>query len=259
MKKISESKCFCVHVGYIIAILIGVIIALSAILAIGAPKLYENISFASTMSSLILSIIAILYALQTSGALVSSLDKIEKTSLDLKNTSQTLEKSNVELGEKVDILPNAIAKIKETVERTHEHLEKKMFTIDHGREKSDIHLSDDNIEKYITNSDTAPFDGWIIIRELYSRKLAIDIDRYYNYKDNSFIQGSFISKINSALSLNLVKIREINKNQRGYVAIEYINETALKVINNMLESSEYNLEEDVEEVIKNISVKIEDI
>lgn len=240
MKKLTENKCFCVHIGYIIAILIAIIIGLFAILAVGAPKLYENISFASTMSSLILSIIAIMYALTTSGALANTLEKIYKTSSDLKNTSETLEQSNIELGEKVDGIPIAIASVKETVDQSKSLLEEhtsKISTSKAERKHSHVELPSEMIEEYINASYTSDSVSWRTIYTLYRNKTQVDVELFNKYDKKLYMQGAFFSTLFSADDLNLLKINLKDHNEREVFMVENLNKKVLKAIEDCNEKS----------------------
>ncbi|MFJ5535966.1 hypothetical protein [Vreelandella titanicae] len=235
-------KKYQIHTAYIITTLLIIIIGQFSIRAVKAPNLYEHINFAATVSSLILSIIAIIYALQTSGSLVTTLKKMNKTSTLLKKTSKNLETSNNELGIKIDSIPVAIDEVKDTFKNSHKNLEDRLFSSNHKDDTSDINLTEENITDYVSGCIGATHEGWTIIIEMIEKRLVLDAELFKKYNEDLFLQGSFICKLEDAFLLNIIKIETLQHEEKNYYRVTAPNERTLTIISEILTSNNIELE-----------------
>ena len=89
-----------IHYRYVIGILIFLIIEIITVAFFDIPDLVNRISFALTLSSLVLAILAIFYAIITDqkqsqhfSSLVQTQSSIEKSATEIRNVSSTIESS----------------------------------------------------------------------------------------------------------------------------------------------------------------------
>lgn len=88
------------------------------------PGLKDYISFALTVFSLGLAIIAIIYSMYSNSSLASSLNLLESSSHKLSSTSATLANSTERLSDTVTSIPQAIQKVESRVSETHDIVKK---------------------------------------------------------------------------------------------------------------------------------------
>ncbi|EJE4163676.1 hypothetical protein M3916_003831, partial [Vibrio parahaemolyticus] len=109
-----------IHSFYILAILLTIIVLLVTVEWSTIEGLKDYISFALTVFSLGLAIIAIIYSMYSSSSLTTSLTLLETSSAKLSSTSETLSSSTHQLSKAVQGIPKAIAKVETRVSETHD-------------------------------------------------------------------------------------------------------------------------------------------
>ncbi|RUR46239.1 hypothetical protein [Vreelandella populi] len=224
-----KRKIFRLHRNYSISILVAIIVILLSIHATDAPKLYENISFASTMSSLILSIIAIIYALQTSGTLASSLNKIQKISTRLNKTSIKIEKSNINLSKKIDLIPSEFAFLKEKIDNSHKVLENLNFNDKNDKDESidsNYELPETLIEAYVERANRSLLDILMLFTLVHKKKSNVKINDMIFSSDSDLITGLAIGVLQTIISLKLIKYKKTtSKDNEVYIKLVEMNES----------------------------------
>ncbi len=104
-----------IHIGYIFAILLAVIVYLSVKDFSSNPELVDYISFASTVASLILALLAIIYSFVSNNALSKNIGIINEATTNLKENSDSLDRvSKVIIHE----IPNAIKEMDQKLDST---------------------------------------------------------------------------------------------------------------------------------------------
>jgi hypothetical protein len=104
-----------IHVAYILGILLAVIVILVTVKWHGIGDLVGYFSFALTLASLILAVLATAYAIYSNASLASVLGQLTASSGSLALTSGKLEASTSELSAKVAGIPGSLEGISQEV------------------------------------------------------------------------------------------------------------------------------------------------
>lgn len=94
-----------IHALYIISILITIIIALTTSKWGDNPRLVEYVNFFATLSSLVLAILAIVYAYLSNAAIAQSMNEIRSASDAISTTADDVSKAASDLRERVEAIP----------------------------------------------------------------------------------------------------------------------------------------------------------
>ncbi|MBA2779544.1 hypothetical protein [Billgrantia kenyensis] len=108
-----------IHFSYIIAIMAFIIIGLISVKWSEVPRLTEYISFALTVSSLLLATLAIAYAFYSGENLSLTLQKISESSTEIKYAAQNINTLTNEIKE----IPDSIKKVTSKVDSSNKLLE----------------------------------------------------------------------------------------------------------------------------------------
>ena len=119
----EKYKLYRIHFIYTIGILILSIIGLMTVKWGQIPKLVEYITFALTLTSLTLSLLAIIYSLVSNGRLSESIGSLDSVTKDVLSSSSTLSEVTKELDRKVDDIPQSLKTMEERTEKTHKLIE----------------------------------------------------------------------------------------------------------------------------------------
>ena len=109
---------FKIHACYILAILISVIVILVTVKWSQIPNLAQLISFALTLSSLILSAVAITYALYSNSSLFQNIVTLNLASQDVSKTAKDISKAAHELTLKIEAIPLRLESVEGKVDQT---------------------------------------------------------------------------------------------------------------------------------------------
>lgn len=112
-----------IHSFYILLILVSVIICLVSIEWSAVPELVNYITFALTLSSLILAILAIIYSIHSNSSISISLNDMSKSALEITRASSDICKSNDELRSEVLKFPDGLIDVGKHVAKTNSILE----------------------------------------------------------------------------------------------------------------------------------------
>jgi len=107
-----------IHVGYILAILITIIVVLVSVEWSQVPDLVDYITFALTLSSLLLALLAIVYSIYSNTSISGSLDKISTAAMDVTRASSEISASNKELKSEIGQLPSRLDTLDEGLTHT---------------------------------------------------------------------------------------------------------------------------------------------
>ncbi len=163
-----------IHLLYIAGILLFIIIELASYLAIKSDPIGESlmqyISFASTLTSIILSILAIILTIVTTSKGDSTILKIEQASEKLDQTLLKLKDISERYNEKVDescknlqnandILRNTSSEIKESLSTTFDNMKRKLEELDTNvcESKAEIYRLGNSIDR-LKDGDTTSSD-----------------------------------------------------------------------------------------------------
>ncbi len=112
-----------IHFGYIISILVAVIIALVTVKWSDIPTLANYLYFALGVASLVLAVVAIVYAFLANNSFNLTVAKLESAASAIQTETGILEKSVSGLAKRLNEVPEALQLIEGKVSRTHALLE----------------------------------------------------------------------------------------------------------------------------------------
>lgn len=112
-----------IHFFYVIAALVATIILLVTVEWGGIQDLVDYITFALTLSSLVLAAVAIVYALFSSASLAGTAESIREMSTLVSNTTRQLSEASEELTAHARTVPEALTEMGQSLERTRELME----------------------------------------------------------------------------------------------------------------------------------------
>lgn len=204
------NKHYQIHFGYIISILVSIIVILITIKWGAIPKLVELISFSLTISSLVLAILAIVYAVYSNNSFGQNIAHLESSSSNIVTATQSLgEVSNI-LITKFHSMPELLEDINKKTDHTQlmlTQLSEKNLQSAPAKFIKSASIESDNIRNVV---NTTSMNGRFI---LYALKLAKDSQKEFPPRELAekcelsydYLVG-FISPLNA---LGLVKIKYI--------------------------------------------------
>jgi hypothetical protein len=143
------------HFLYITGILIAIIILLSTAKFGSNDNLIAYLSFALTVSSLFLSLLAIIYAYISNSTFGDTISSLNKSSNDISNNSKNLEGITKTLDEKFEKLPQFLKALESKVDWTNAYLYDQYERSQNApQEPLDQQIPQDYIDKFITYSST---------------------------------------------------------------------------------------------------------
>jgi hypothetical protein len=143
------------HFLYITGILIAIIILLSTAKFGSNDNLIAYLSFALTVSSLFLSLLAIIYAYISNSTFGDTISSLNKSSNDISNNSKNLEGITKTLDEKFEKLPQFLKALENKVDWTNAYLYDQYERSQNApQEPLDQEIPKDYIDKFITYSST---------------------------------------------------------------------------------------------------------
>ena len=110
-----------IHLLWLIVVLL-LVIAAQLIMRPGGETVNIFISFASSLASLILAIVAIFYSIITNQNFSGSISKIETASTDLHQTTKVVQSSLLDFSMKMDELRSDVSQVPGSVEQIREHM-----------------------------------------------------------------------------------------------------------------------------------------
>lgn len=97
-----------IHVGYVIGILLAIIVALTTVEWGGIRELVNYINFALTVSSLMLAVLAIIYAFVSNNSYAMNIGMLQAASREITVSSEEVKRATSALTERVAGIPVAI-------------------------------------------------------------------------------------------------------------------------------------------------------
>jgi hypothetical protein len=107
-----------IHAAYILLILVSIIVVLITVRWSQIPNLAELITFALTLSSLILAALAIGYAVYSNSSLTQSISTLNNVSSNVSLTSKGISRAAEDLSRKIETIPSKLESVEGKVEQT---------------------------------------------------------------------------------------------------------------------------------------------
>jgi hypothetical protein len=153
--KMEDKKINKLHFLYITGILIAIIILLSTAKFGSNDNLIAYLSFALTVTSLFLSLLAIIYAYISNSTFGDTISSLNKSSIDISNNSKNLETITKTLDEKFEKLPQFLKALESKVDWTNAYLYDQYERSQTApQEPLDQEISEDYIDNFINYSST---------------------------------------------------------------------------------------------------------
>lgn len=198
-----------IHFAYILAIMLAAIIILVTVHWGGVSDLVSYISFALTLSSLILALIAIVYSFVSNGNLLRTLGSLDNVANSLSVSTDSLKSTTDELAQEVERIPPSFQKISGQINETQEILKNiESVSLSASAGSMANQSPEDQTEIVSTESFLANCSllGILIIHALYlaeKHKIPFDLEDFSKQTGVNFdyTQG-FMVALNSARILN---------------------------------------------------------
>lgn len=205
-----------VHIIYIFGILIATIVSLITIKWGNIPNLVELFSFALTISSIILAILAIAYAVYSNTSFGKNIAVLDKASNDIGSSTKYLEEISNDLKDKFNDLPDLLKTLHQKTDSNQSlltELSKQSFEKQQATFIKSDAIAEESIKNIVTKTS---INGHYI---LYILKLAKDSKKEFTPKDiseNTRVNLDYLLGYTGPLrSLGLVKI-EIKYEKGGF-------------------------------------------
>lgn len=230
---------------YIIVIFITISFTIFITKGSSDSSFVENFNFASTITSIILSIIAILLTLIDGEKSTSALDKISKSTESLTGAS-----------DKIEIFINQLLETKDSIYETKNSLENGNLQIrevlatmfEENSVTQEIDKDTDlnlDFEKLLYNFPHSIRQYILFAYETYKLHKSVDIIDFSNFYKNEMINDDLPGyDISSDLVTTLTVLRGFNilefcMNEKGFLSVDYISNDFEKAIKNVIPSEDY--------------------
>jgi len=114
-----------IHFAYIIGFLVVIIILFATVKWGEIPDLVKYITFALTLTSLVLAVLAIIYAFFSNSSISGTVSSLQKLSEQVSNTTSELAKATNELKQEVAVIPVELRSVKGGLEELKEYSQKR--------------------------------------------------------------------------------------------------------------------------------------
>jgi hypothetical protein len=216
-KMIMEKfKIFKIHITYIIGLLILSILGLITVKWYNIPDLVDYITFALTLSTLVLSVLAIIYTLFSNNRFSESIGVMNNISKEILDSSKKLGAITDDLSIKIEEIPEHLKSVEEKTERTHQLLEswrdKEEVIIEEvkTKEENSINCLVDNFLAY------SSFNGRCLLYACllsYKQKKSFIIKDFLDSVDYSygyFVASSAMELFDYSITENVISITKMN-------------------------------------------------
>jgi len=166
-----------IHIFYIVIIVGAIIIALATVDFATIPGFKDYVTFALTVTSIVLAILAVIYTFYANARLFLNIGSMEKSSAELSTTSSKLSDSTKELSEKVGILPEIGAKVDETHSMLADMADKDRGSGDIDTEIEITDFPEEIIDQFL---DTSSYSG---LMGLYAFSLSHKYQKEFGLKE----------------------------------------------------------------------------
>jgi len=160
----SDEKSWNIHLRYIIFMLAAVIVVLVAVKWSQIPQLVEYITFALTLTSLVLAVLAIVYAFFSNSSLTQALGSLMHVSGQVSDSAQDLSEATQRLEKDLQMIPSRFATVEEKIEATHEMLAAQLDSTSQGVAETSDMFTEEFVAEFLRRSSLL---GLLIMRFCY--------------------------------------------------------------------------------------------
>lgn len=108
------------HYKYVISIMGAIIVVLLTLYLLNVPFLLQYITFASTITSIILAILVIIFTYITNNILSQSVARLDKSVTDISRDSAFISENVSQVVQKITPIPGQITELKDKIEKSQE-------------------------------------------------------------------------------------------------------------------------------------------
>ncbi len=216
-----------IHFIYIIGILLAIIVTLLTVNWSGKDDLVKQISFAASISSIILAALAIIYAFFSSSSLTNTIGLFTNASNDLDKNAQIISEISSELSAKVGEIPEQIAGMRERVEALPSEIKEiTKFATAHPGDIGETIKRDDLIDALFKISSLRGLEALFIVTMANDTNYAFileDVDKGIKGGGSAEYYYGFITAIASigliafTIKNNLLNITQVNDKIKGQI------------------------------------------
>jgi hypothetical protein len=170
-----------IHFAYIFAILIAIIVVLVTVKWSDIPTLANYLNFALGVASLVLAVLAIVYAFLANNSFNLTVAKLESSATAIKEETSNLEKAVMGLESKLSEIPEALHTLEGKVAKTHDLVaassqqSKSEIVVDNKTEFAK-ELAHKLVDDFLRNT------SWNGLKVLYLCKLACQKQKEFDLK-----------------------------------------------------------------------------
>lgn len=234
------NKIYKIHSFYILTILITIIIVLISVKWGEIENLVDLISFALTISSLILAILAIIYAVYSNNSFSSNITKLDISSEKINNSATIVSNLSNILLEKIEQIPTILNSIEEKTDATQLLISKLNFPNFTTTQEDSFDPNKVDLENFVyQNSISGQTLLYILYQSLINKKefnLKEICDKYTLGYD--YYYGFFVS----VQTLKIVKTNLDYKNAEFFYEVtemnSYVKESIIKLIEEIKEKKD---------------------
>lgn len=220
------------HFNYIVGILLAIII-LQITVKFGADtNLVNYISFALTLTSLILALVSIIYSFYSNSSFSENISTLNSASNKMSEASSKLTEITNALNAKLDDIPTLIKNIESKIDTTHDYLKTSYSTTQKPVSSEDqrVNFATSLVEYFLANNS---IHGLFL---LYAMTISQSLEKPFNLKDiceqvDLFEEGYSYGFIIACASFGLFNKKEEN----GYLIISNMYNTILQDIKSKVE------------------------
>ncbi|WP_289054180.1 hypothetical protein [Carboxylicivirga marina] len=198
-----------VHFGYVVAFLILIIIIIGTIRLGDDANLVQYMSFALTLTSLVLALLAIVYAFFSNNQFSSNINALSGVTEEVKKASKGLSNLSDNITESINRIPKHLEDVKKETQVASEAIlqMKKGESINEEDDGTNKNLSDIQLDSYLK---TGSFWGLITlyaVNKYFEKKEWFEIKKFIDNNENrEYAYGYFISS--SAIGIFEYSVKE---------------------------------------------------
>ena len=206
---------FKIHFAYIISILVIIIICLIAIKWSEVYELVRIVDFAATLTSLVLALLAIVYAFYSNSSTVNNVYKLNEASNNINKTSQSLSLIVKELNSEVKQIHPVLKEVEKKTRHTNNLLEELNSS---NSNQDSAELGRISVENLLKHSSISGLMTLYAIQICFNSRKKVDIEKLEEiiYKRHSDYIDGFLVCIEA---INIIK----TDRGEGFLIIQNVN------------------------------------
>lgn len=223
-----------IHFLYIVAILLAIIVVLVTVKWGKIPDLTRYITFALTLTSLVLAVLAIVYAFLSNSATIRNIAKMDNVSREVSDSSKNVTEATSDLRRNIEEIPSRIQVVDEKITRTHNMIQEYAMRKDVKKEEiKKPTFTDEFIATFLFAGSPS---GMLLIYGLsiaYDKKKPVDLIDFiqsiplldYTYSHGYLVACSAFQLFSYTQTKNIFSVIEFND-----ILLKTIKDLALKII-----------------------------